>query len=121
MIVKEIMTRNIASLNVDDTVERAVQLMKEHNIGSIPVCSGEKVVGIITDRDIIVRAVAEGENPKLQSIRSIMSSNPAVGFPNMEVQEAERIMHERNIRRLPIVDGENLVGIISFSDIMDGN
>lgn len=121
MIVKEIMTRKIASLNVDDTVERAAQLMKEHNVGAIPVCKGEKVVGIITDRDIILRVVAEGENSKLQNIRSVMSSNPVVGKANMDVEEAVKIMEERNIRRLPIVESENLVGIISASDIIARN
>lgn len=117
MIVKEIMTRDISSLNVDDTIETAAQLMKEHNIGSVPVCSGERVVGIITDRDIAVRAVAEGENTKLQSVRTIMSSNPVLGNPNMDIHEVSRIMSERQIRRLPIVENNNLVGVISLGDI----
>lgn len=117
MIVKEIMTKDIASLNVDDTIERAAQLMKEHDVGAIPVCNGEKVVGIITDRDIAVRAVAEGENAKQQVVRTIMSSNPVLGNPNMDIHEATRIMGERQIRRLPIVENNNLVGVISLGDI----
>lgn len=117
MIISEVMTKDVSSLNVDDTIERAAQLMKQHNIGAVPVCSGEKVVGIITDRDIALRAVAEGENVKLQAVRTIMSSNPVLGNPDMDVHEAARIMKERQIRRLPIVENNNLVGVISLGDI----
>ena len=111
------MTKDVASLNVDDTIERAAQLMKQHDVGAVPVCNCEKVVGIITDRDIALRAVAEGENVKLEAVRSIMSSNPVLGSPDMDVHEAARIMKERQIRRLPIVENSSLVGVISLGDI----
>jgi len=117
MKIKELMTKSVATLNENDTVERAACLMKEHNIGSIPICKGEKVIGIITDRDIALRSVAEGENFKSQSIRTIMTSNPVLGYPEMEVQDAVRVMSERQIRRLPIVDNNNLVGMVSLGDI----
>lgn len=121
MFVKDIMTKEIASLNEDDTVERAAELMLEHDIGSVPVCSGEKVVGIITDRDITIRSVAKGENPKLQAVRTIMSSNPVLGTPEMDINDAARIMSERQIRRLPIAVNSNLVGIVSLGDIATSN
>lgn len=117
MKIKELMTKSVATLNENDTVEQAAHLMKEHNIGSIPICNGEKVIGIITDRDIALRSVAEGENCKNQNVRTIMTSNPVLGSPDMEVQDAARIMSERQIRRLPIVDNENLVGVVSLGDI----
>lgn len=117
MKVSEIMTQSVASLNVDDTIERAAQLMMEHNIGSIPVCRGEKVVGVITDRDITLRSVANGENSKVQTVKEIMSSNPVIIQPNMEADDAARIMSERQIRRLPVVENDNLVGIISLGDV----
>lgn len=117
MKVKEIMTQNVASLNCNDTVERAAQLMKECNIGSIPVCNGENVVGIITDRDIALRSVAEGENIKSQIVRDVMTSNPALGNPEMKADDAARIMSERQIRRLPIVENNNLTGIVSLGDL----
>ncbi len=117
MKIKEIMTKSIASLNGDDTVEQAAHLMKEHNIGSIPICEGEKVIGIITDRDIALRSVAEGENFKRQNVRKVMTSNPVLGTPDMEVNDAARVMSERQIRRLPIVENDNLVGMISLGDI----
>lgn len=117
MKVSEIMTESVASLNVEDTIERAAQLMMEHNIGSIPVCRGEKVVGIITDRDITIRTVANGENPKVQTVKEVMSSNPVIIEPYMEADEAGRIMCERQIRRLPVVENDNLIGIIALGDI----
>lgn len=117
MKVSEIMTESVASLNSNDTIERAAQLMMEHNIGSIPVCRGEKVVGVITDRDITLRSVANGQNAKVQTVKEIMSSNPVLIQPSMEAEDAARIMSERQIRRLPVVENDNLVGIVSLGDI----
>jgi CBS domain-containing protein len=117
MQVKDIMTKTVASLNPKDTVEHAAQLMKEHDIGSLPVCEGEKVIGIITDRDITLRSVAVGENTKAQSVREVMTSNPVVINANTDIAEAARIMSERQIRRLPIVDNNNLVGMVALGDL----
>ncbi|NMM61496.1 CBS domain-containing protein [Clostridium sp. P21] len=117
MKVKDVMTKCIVSLNAEDNVERAAQLMRKHNVGSIPVCNGDKVIGIVTDRDIAIRSAADGENSKKQPIREIMSSNPVTGNPDMDIQDASRVMSERQIRRLPIVESNNLVGIISLGDI----
>lgn len=117
MKISEIMSKNVISLSVDDTVEHAAELMKEHNIGSIPVNTEEKVVGIVTDRDIILRCVAEGKDIKMQKVRDIMTSNPVVGDENIEVDDAARIMSERQIRRLPIVSNDQLVGMISLGDL----
>lgn len=117
MIVKDIMTKDVASLNPNDTVEQAAKLMKQHDVGSIPVCDNQAVIGIVTDRDITLRSTAAGQNFKNQSVRDIMSSNPVLGKPDMDVQDAARIMSERQIRRLPIVEGNNLVGIVALGDI----
>lgn len=117
MKVKEIMTKDVASLNSDDSIEKAAQLMKQCNVGSIPVCQEQKVVGIVTDRDIALRSIAAGQDPKQQKVRDIMSANPAVGNPEMDVHDAARIMSERQVRRLPIVDNNSLVGIVALGDI----
>jgi CBS domain-containing protein len=116
MKISEIMSKDVISLSVEDTVERAAMLMKEHNIGSIPVRSEDKVVGIITDRDIITRCVAEGSDMKIQRVREIMTSNPVLADINIKVEDATRIMSERQIRRLPIVSNNELVGMISLGD-----
>ncbi|MBK5241550.1 CBS domain-containing protein [Clostridium sp.] len=116
MKISEIMTRDVISLSVEDTVEHAAMLMREHNIGSIPVKTQEKVVGIVTDRDIIMRCVAEGSDLKARKVRDIMTSNPVLGDQNIDVNDAARIMSERQIRRLPIVSNNELVGMISLGD-----
>ena len=116
MKVKDIMSTEIASVNSDDSIERAAQLMKQYDVGSIPVCSQEKIIGIVTDRDIALRATAQGQSQQ-QTVRDIMSSNPVVGSPDMDVHDAARIMSEKQIRRLPIVDQNNLVGIVALGDI----
>ena len=117
MKIKDIMTKQVASLTREDSVEKAAELMKEYNVGSIPVCEGDKVIGIITDRDIALRSVAEGENAERQSVGEVMSSNPVVGKPEMDAHDAVRIMSERQIRRLPIVENGSLVGMISLGDL----
>ena len=117
MKVKDIMSKEIASLCSEDSVEKAAQLMSQYDVGSIPVCSDEKVIGIVTDRDIALRSIANGQNTKQQKVRDIMSSNPVVGSPEMDVHDAARVMSQEQIRRLPIVDHNNLVGIISLGDI----
>jgi CBS domain-containing protein len=117
MKISEIMTKEVISLSVNDTTEHAAELMKEHNIGAIPVDSEEKVVGIITDRDIVLRCIAENKDIKTQKVREIMTSNPVVGDVNMNVDDAARIMSERQIRRLPIVQSEKLVGMVSLGDL----
>lgn len=116
MKIKDIMTKNVASLNSNDTVERAAQLMKEHDVGAIPVCSEEKIIGVITDRDIAIRTVAGGENATQQTVRNAMTSTPVVAKPDMDVREAARIMKERQIRRLPVIENGNLVGMVSLGD-----
>ena len=97
MKVKDIMSKTVVNLNPEDTVDQAAHLMKEHNVGSIPVCSNGKVIGIITDRDIALRSVADGNNSTTQKIREIMSSNPVLGNPEMDVTEAGRIMGEKQV------------------------
>ena len=117
MRVKDIMTKDVASLNPEDSTERAAQLMKQYDIGSIPVCQQQKVVGIVTDRDIALRSVAAGQDPRRQKVREIMSPSPAVGDPEMDVHDAARVMSEKQVRRLPIVDRGNLVGVVALGDI----
>jgi CBS domain-containing protein len=117
MKIKDIMTKTIAFTSPEETVIQAAQLMKKHNVGSIPVCHGEQVIGIVTDRDIVLKVVANGSDPAIISVGEIMSSNPILGNPDMDMTEAGRIMGENQIRRLPIVENNRLVGIISLGDI----
>ncbi len=117
MKVKDIMSTDVACLCSDDSVEKAAQLMKQYDVGSIPVCSQKKVIGMITDRDLALRCVAVGQNTKQQKVKDVMSANPVIGNPDMDVHEAANIMGSRQIRRLPIVENDSLVGIVALGDI----
>ncbi|AYD41245.1 CBS domain-containing protein [Clostridium fermenticellae] len=117
MKVNDIMSKEVISLNANDTVEKAAHIMKNNNIGSVPVCDSGRIVGVITDRDISIRSVAYGRDMSEQKVRDIMSSNPAVGTPEMDVKEAAKIMSQRQIRRLPIIENRDLVGIVSLGDM----
>jgi CBS domain-containing protein len=111
------MSRDIASLRSDDSIERAAQLMKQYNCGSIPVCTQDKLIGIVTDRDIAVRSVASGDDVTQQRVGDIMTDSVVFGSPEMEVADAARLMSDRQIRRLPIVENNNLIGIVALGDI----
>ncbi len=117
MIVKDIMTCDVACLKADDSVEKAAQLMKQYDVGSIPICDNNKIIGIVTDRDIAVRSVAQNHDTSCQKVYDIMTSNPVVGTCDMEVHQVAKLMSERQIRRLPIVENNNLVGMVSLGDI----
>lgn len=117
MKVKEIMSKDVACLNPQDSIEKAAQLMKQYNVGSIPVCSNNMVSGIVTDRDIALRAVASGQDSGQTTVSNIMTSNPTLGNPEMDVHDAAEIMSKEQIRRLPIVENNSLVGIVSLGDI----
>ncbi len=116
MKVKDIMSSDVACVGAEDSIERAAQLMAENDVGSIPVCGAGQVIGIVTDRDIALRSVATGQ-AQSQSVADIMSADMAVGSPEMDVHDAARIMSQRQIRRLPIVENGSLVGIIALGDI----
>jgi CBS domain-containing protein len=113
--LKDIMSQEIACANSNDSIEKAAQLMKQYNVGSIPICSQDKVIGIVTDRDIALRSVANGQYN--QSVGDIMTQNPVTGTPDMDVHEAAKLMGEKQIRRLPVVENNSLVGIVSLGDI----
>lgn len=117
MKVREIMSKDVASLRSDDSIERAAQLMKQYNCGSIPVCTQDKLIGIVTDRDIAVRSVASGNDVSEQRVQDIMTDNVVFGSPEMEVVDAARLMSDRQIRRLPIVERNSLIGIVALGDI----
>lgn len=118
MQIKDIMSKDLISLNSEDSIERAAQMMRQFDVGAIPVCdNSKKLVGIITDRDIALDAVASGGNASQQKICDYMTSNPVTGNSDMDVHDAVRLMSRHQIRRLPIVENNNLVGIVSLGDI----
>jgi CBS domain-containing protein len=116
--VADVMTRGVRSMSPSDTVARAAQAMDELNVGVIPVCEGEKLVGMVTDRDIIVRGVAQERDIRSTKLADVMSTNVRCAKEDQDVDEVLSQMAETQIRRMPVVDRQDkLVGIVSIGDI----
>ncbi|MFW6257096.1 MAG: CBS domain-containing protein [Bacillota bacterium] len=116
MQLKNIMTENVATVSPEDSLQKAAQIMKEKNVGAVPVCKGDKPVGIVTDRDISIRATAEGKN-ETTSVKDVMSSDIIKASPEMSVKEAAELMAQKQIRRLPVSQNNSLQGIVSLGDL----
>lgn len=116
MQIKDVMTKNVAYVAPQDPIEKAAKLMDEYDVGSVPVCDGEKVVGIVTDRDIVLRCVSQKKD-FARPVREVMTANPVTAAPNMDVKDAAKLMSEKKVRRLPIVENNSLVGMVSLGDI----
>ncbi|MBV9610627.1 MAG: CBS domain-containing protein [Acidobacteria bacterium] len=116
-IVREIMTSEVEIASPDTTLEEVATIMKAEDVGAIPVVEDGELVGIITDRDIVVRCVAEGKDPSETSVEDILSEDLETASPDMDVEEAVRLMSQRQIRRLPVVEDNRLVGMIAIGDI----
>jgi CBS domain-containing protein len=118
MQLKELMTRDVQVVRPEATLQEAARILKDENIGSVPVCDGTRIQGIITDRDIAVRAVAEGRDPFVTLVRDVMTSDIVYGMENQSIEDAARIMEQQQIRRLVILnDNKDLVGIVSLGDL----
>lgn len=116
--VADIMTRNVRTLAPTDTVRRAAQSMGEINVGSIPVCNGKKLVGMVTDRDITLRGVAQGLDSEKTPLSDIMSKDVKWCFEDQPLDEVMETMAASQIRRLPVVSRDkDLVGIFSLGDL----
>ncbi|MBQ1947164.1 MAG: CBS domain-containing protein [Clostridia bacterium] len=116
MTVREIMTTPAITIAPDATVYDAAKLMEQHNVGSIPVAEGSVLTGIITDRDITVRSTAQKRDPQGLHVYEIMTRNVATVTPDTNVTDALYLMSETRTRRLPVVAGKRLVGILSLGD-----
>ncbi|WP_096435536.1 CBS domain-containing protein [Alteribacter populi] len=114
--LKEVMTTNVEYCTPDDNLFEAAIKMKRLNVGAIPVCEDEHLLGMLTDRDIVLRGVAE-KRPNSSSVKKVMSDHLVTGDPGMDVDRAAQLMAEKQIRRLPIVDNGKLVGIVSLGDL----
>ncbi len=117
MKVKDIMTKNVAYVNPQNTVVEAAQLMQKHNVGSIPVCDKNGVIGVVTDRDIVVRNIAHGKSPQSTPVKDVMTSQVTTVSSDTEINEASRIMAQYQVRRLPVVENNMLVGMVALGDI----
>jgi len=110
------MTKSVAYVEPNTSVVEAAQLMQKHNVGSIPVYD-QGVVGIVTDRDIVVRNVAHGKIPKDTKVQDVMTSQVVSVSPEMDVEEVSKLMANQQIRRVPVVENNQIVGMLSLGDI----
>lgn len=118
MKLKELMTRDAATVAPETPLMEAAQKMRTLDIGALPVCDGGNLVGILTDRDLAIRAAAEGSDPRSATVREVMSTDLAVCYEDQEAAEAEQLMQQRKVRRLMVLDREqHLAGIISLGDL----
>jgi len=121
MQVKDIMTRDVETARRDTPLTEVAERMRGHDIGMLPVCDGDQLVGMVTDRDITVRATANKLHPELARCQDVMTPNVVFCFEDQEVADAGTMMQDHKIRRLPVVNRQRrLVGIISLGDIALG-
>lgn len=113
--IREIMTSNVETCTLLDNVFEVAVKMKELNVGAIPIVDNDKLVGMITDRDIVIRGIAE-KHPPSSKVESVMSDHLVTATPDMSTKEATSLMAEHQIRRLPVVEGDKLVGIVALGD-----
>ena len=117
MQVNELMTRDVRIANPDQSLQQAARLMAELDTGVLPVGENDRLVGMITDRDIAIRAVAEGKSPDTR-VRDVMTADVKYVFEDQEADEVSIIMSDLQVRRLPVVDrNKRLVGILSLGDL----
>jgi CBS domain-containing protein len=118
MKVHEIMTAHARCVGPDNTLVEAAGLMRELDVGALPVCENDRLAGMVTDRDLALRGVADGRDPNTTAIRDVMSPGVVYVFADQQVEEVARVMEERQIRRVPVLSREKrLVGIVSLGDI----
>jgi CBS domain-containing protein len=118
MQVHEVMTRRAECVGPEATLQEAAAKMKALDVGPLPVCDHGRLVGMLTDRDITVRATAEGEDPTVIRVRDIMTQEVVSCFEDQDVGEAARIMEEKQVRRLVVLARDaRLVGIVSLGDL----
>jgi CBS domain-containing protein len=115
--IREIMTANPVVLMADTPIQEAARAMRERDIGDVIVQKDGKVCGIVTDRDIVVRAIAENKDPARTPLESICSKDVSCLSPDDTDDKAIRLMREKSIRRIPVMDGQRAVGIVSLGDL----
>ena len=124
MKISEVMTTDVETVSADQTAREAAAFMLRADAGSIPVCEGDRVIGMITDRDIAVRGVAEGRGPDTP-VSELMSDGIICAHEDEDVKSVAQRMSEEQVRRLPVIDAdEKLIGIVSLGDLTretDGN
>ena len=118
MKIKDVMTRGVEVVRPDASLKDAALKMKTLDVGPLPVVDGDRLVGFVTDRDIVIRGTAEGRDPATTRVREVMTDEVHLCYEDDDVTKAVRLMEAHNIRRVPVLDREQrLVGILSLGDL----
>ena len=116
--IRDVMTSNPCTIDADKTVAYAAKMMREEDVGLAPIVEGDKLVGMLTDRDITTRVVAEGKDPNAVKVREVASSELVTVNPQQDLDEALRMMAKHQVRRLPVVEEDGrLVGVVAQADV----
>ncbi|MFD9793562.1 CBS domain-containing protein [Streptomyces sp. NPDC059070] len=115
--VREVMTAGVAAVRPDASLVEAAQLMRAQDVGNVLVAHGDRLVGVLTDRDITLRAVADGADPLTVSAQSVCTRSPVCVGPDDEVATAVRLMRRHAVRRLPVVEDGRPLGVVSLGDV----
>jgi CBS domain-containing protein len=116
--VKDVMTSNLATVEPDAKLTDAARIMRDEDTGVVPVLEGDRLVGTVTDRDLVIRALAEGKDAQSTTVREVASTDLVTVDPQQGLDEALRLMAQHQVRRLPVVgDDGRLLGIVSQADV----
>lgn len=116
MNIRDVMTPNPRTVSPEDSIQNAARIMRDEDTGAVPVVENGRPIGMVTDRDIVVRAVAGGGQLD-RPVRDIVTTGVVSVSPEMSTREANQLMSEHQVRRLPVVEGDQLVGIVSLGDL----
>jgi len=117
--LRNIMSTDVRTISADSSVQDAAKKMDDENVGVLPVCDGDRIIGIVTDRDIIIRSTSAGQEPSKTSVRDVMSAPVTFGFDDWSLEEAAATMKQNYVRRLPVLDNDRrLVGMVTADDLL---
>ncbi len=118
MLVKEVMVENVITASPEINMVEAAKIMSDNNIGSLVIVKDESLAGLITDRDILIKVVAKGKDIQSTKVGDVMSKEVIYVKPDLDVEDAAEIMTENNVKKLPVIDNDALLGIVTATDIL---
>jgi len=116
--LEDVMVEDVITVEETTTVKKAVELMNKHEIGCLIVMKRRKPAGIVTERDMLNRILLKSKNPEKIKVNEIMSKPLRVGKPQMDIEDAAKLMFKRNIKKLPVTDNDHLVGLVTLTDLV---
>ncbi|HEU4448510.1 MAG TPA: CBS domain-containing protein [Gaiellaceae bacterium] len=116
-LVRDVMTSGPKTVTRETSVVDAARLMGSEDVGPLPVVEGEELVGIVTDRDLVLRVLAEGRDPAATVVGDVCSQSPVTVSPDADLSQALRLLAQHQVRRLPVAEGKRVVGIVAQADI----